>query len=146
VASAEPRLIVAIASSSSRCGNARRLNGGPASLRPSGRAVAPRRQSGPLSGHGLPASGGGTLGTDPAKATYSVPELSSATETAHAFGLPTTAHCRASESMTRAIDAGLDCMEHGELIAPDGTRRFDHDLARRLVVLAVYQDGELVSG
>ncbi len=56
------------------------------------------------------------------------------------------AHCRASESMTRAIDAGLDCMEHGEFIAPDGTRRFDHDLARRLVVLAVYQDGELVSG
>jgi len=48
--------------------------------------------------------------------------------------------------MTRAIDAGLDCMEHGEFIAPDGTRRFDHDLARRLVVLAVYQDGELVSG
>src|SRR5258708_11555310 len=68
------------------------------------------------------ASGGGTVGTDPARATYTVPELTCAKTTAHDFGLPTTAHCRASDAMERAIDAGLDCMEHGEFIAADGAR------------------------
>ena len=84
------------------------------------------------------ASGGGTRGTDPARATYTVPELTCAAEAAHQLGLPTTAHCRASESMQRAIEAGLDCMEHGEFIAPDGTRRFDSGLATRLVESGMY--------
>src|SRR5260221_9598102 len=84
------------------------------------------------------ASGGGTVGTDPARATYTVPELTCAKTTAHDFALPTTAHCRASDAMARAIDAGLDCMEHGEFIAPDGARRFDVDLARRLVDSGMY--------
>jgi imidazolonepropionase-like amidohydrolase len=84
------------------------------------------------------ASGGGTQGTDPAKAAYSVPELACAAQTAYEAGLPTTAHCRASESMRRAIEAGLDCMEHGEFIAQDGTRRFDAGLATRLVDSGMY--------
>jgi imidazolonepropionase-like amidohydrolase len=84
------------------------------------------------------ASGGGTLGTEPARASYSAMELVAATDAAHELGLPTTAHCRASESMARAIEAGLDCMEHGEFIAPDGARRFDPDLARRLIDSGMY--------
>jgi imidazolonepropionase-like amidohydrolase len=84
------------------------------------------------------ASGGGTVGTDPARASYSVPELACATTTAHDLGLPTTAHCRAAESMARAIEAGLDCMEHGEFIAPDGARPFDADLAMLLVDSGMY--------
>jgi adenine deaminase len=36
--------------------------------------------------------------------------------------------------VARAIEAGLDCMEHGEFIASDGARRFDTDLAKRLVL------------
>jgi len=84
------------------------------------------------------ASGGGTRGTDPARASYSRAELAAATDAAHEVGLPTTAHCRASESMARAIEAGLDCMEHGEFIATDGARRFDADLARRLVDSGMY--------
>lgn len=84
------------------------------------------------------ASGGGTQGTDPAKATYTVPELTCAADAAQQLGLPTTAHCRASESMRHAIDAGLNCMEHGEFIASDGTRRFDHGLAARLIDSGMY--------
>jgi imidazolonepropionase-like amidohydrolase len=84
------------------------------------------------------ASGGGTRGTDPAKATYTVPELACAGEAAQQLGLPTTAHCRASESMRRAIESGLDCMEHGEFIAVDGTRHFDPGLAGRLVDSGMY--------
>lgn len=84
------------------------------------------------------ASGDGTLGTDPAPATYTVPELACAVGAAHESGLPATAHCRASESMARAIEAGLDCMEHGEFTDRDGARRFDHDLAARLVDSGMY--------
>jgi imidazolonepropionase-like amidohydrolase len=84
------------------------------------------------------ASGGGTAGTDPTRASYSVPELACATTTAHELGLPTTAHCRAKESMARAIEAGLDCMEHGEFIAPDGARPFDAELGMRLVDSGMY--------
>jgi imidazolonepropionase-like amidohydrolase len=84
------------------------------------------------------ASGGGTAGTDPTRASYSVPELACATATAHELGLPGTAHCRAAESMARAIEAGLDCMEHGEFMAPDGARPFDADLAMRLVDSGMY--------
>ena len=84
------------------------------------------------------ASGGGTLGTEPARPTYSVGELSCGVRAAHDLGLATTAHCRAAESMHRAIAAGLDCMEHGEFIAPDGVRRFDPAIAARLVDSGMY--------
>jgi imidazolonepropionase-like amidohydrolase len=40
--------------------------------------------------------------------------------------------------MVRAIEAGLDCMEHGEFIARDGTRLFDPGLAARLVDSGMY--------
>ena len=49
-----------------------------------------------------------------------------------AFGRLTTAHCRASESMLRAIDAGIDLMEHAEFLDVDGTARFDPQLAEMM--------------
>jgi imidazolonepropionase-like amidohydrolase len=41
-----------------------------------------------------------------------------AVETAHALERLTTAHCRARQSMHNAVDAGLDCIEHAEFLAP----------------------------
>jgi imidazolonepropionase-like amidohydrolase len=64
------------------------------------------------------ASGGATAGNLPYYASYSADELRVAVEASHALGRPTTAHCRARESMVNAIDAGLDCIEHAEFLVP----------------------------
>jgi imidazolonepropionase-like amidohydrolase len=84
------------------------------------------------------ASGGGTEGTDPGQASYSPSELRAAVETAHRLSRLTTAHCRASESMSRSIESGVDCMEHGEFLDPDGEMRFDPELAERLMDSGMY--------
>ncbi len=84
------------------------------------------------------ASGGGTVGTDPTRASYAVTELSAARAVAHELGRLVTAHCRARESMDRAIEAGLDCIEHGEFLDGDGLARYDAETARRLVESGTY--------
>jgi imidazolonepropionase-like amidohydrolase len=84
------------------------------------------------------ASGGGTLGTDPRQASYSVRELRAAVKTAHGFGLLTTAHCRALESMRRAVEAGLDCMEHSEFLRQDGRMAFDEAVASEMAATEIY--------
>src|SRR5207244_6320341 len=84
------------------------------------------------------ASGGGTAGTDPGRASYAVGELRAAVEAAHGLDRAITAHCRASEAMRRSIEAGMDCMEHGEFLDPDGEMRFDRELGRRLVDSGMY--------
>jgi imidazolonepropionase-like amidohydrolase len=53
--------------------------------------------------------------------------------TAHDLGKLTTAHCRATDSMSRAVTAAIDCVEHGEFLGPDGAARFDRAVARQLV-------------
>jgi imidazolonepropionase-like amidohydrolase len=62
------------------------------------------------------ASGGGTGGNIPYLASFTTAELRVAVEAAHELERLTTAHARAAESMTRAIEAGLDCIEHGEFL------------------------------
>lgn len=84
------------------------------------------------------ASGGGTVGTDPRLATYSVDELSAAIETAHSLDKLTTAHCRAVESMRRAVEARVDCMEHAEFLQPDGRMTFDAETADRLLAAGTF--------
>jgi imidazolonepropionase-like amidohydrolase len=68
------------------------------------------------------ASGGATAGNLPYYASYTVPELRVAVETAHGLGRLTTAHCRATTSMRYAVEAGLDCIEHAEFLEPDARR------------------------
>ena len=84
------------------------------------------------------ASGGGTVGTDPTRASYTVAELRAAVETAHELGRPTTSHCRALESMRRAMEAGSDCLEHGEFLTPGGEMSFDEETGKRLVDSGIY--------
>lgn len=78
------------------------------------------------------ASGGGTVGSIPGRASYSLEELEAAVAEARQFGRLTAAHCRAKESMERAIEAGIDMLEHAEFLEPDLQMRFDPVLARKM--------------
>ena len=84
------------------------------------------------------ASGGGTVGTDSTRASYSVAELAAARAAAHELGRLVTAHCRARESMDRVVEAGLDCIEHGEFLDELGDARFEADTAARLAESGTY--------
>jgi len=79
------------------------------------------------------ASGGGTVGTIPGRPSYSIEELRAAVGEARQFGRLTAAHCRAREAMERAVEAGIDMLEHAEFLDPDNQMRFDPALARRMV-------------
>jgi imidazolonepropionase-like amidohydrolase len=66
----------------------------------------------------LVGSGGGTQGTQPYFTSYGTNELRAAVETAHEHGLLTTVHCHARDGIQRAIDAGVDCIEHASFLIP----------------------------
>lgn len=68
------------------------------------------------------ASGGGTAGTDPTVATFTSEELAAIVSTAHDHGLLCSAHCEATAAVERAVDAGVDTIEHAGFRQPDGTR------------------------
>ena len=78
------------------------------------------------------ASGGGTEGTIPGLASYTTEELHAAVHEAHHFHRLTAAHCRAKESMVRAIEAGIDLMEHAEFLETDDQLHFDPRIAEMM--------------
>ena len=84
------------------------------------------------------ASGGGTVGTISGRASYSVAELHAAVHEAHHFHRLTVAHCRAKESMVRAVEAGIDLMEHAEFLDPDGELRFDPKIAEMMAESGIW--------
>ena len=89
------------------------------------------------------ASGGGTEGTNPGLPSYTAKELGTAVDAAHHYGRLTTAHCRATQAIANAVEAGLDCIEHaefngpGDLIqhvaeGPNHKPAWDDEIAKRL--------------
>ena len=84
------------------------------------------------------ASGGSTRGTFPERASYSTDELHAAVHEAHHFHRLTVAHCRAKESMVRAIEAGIDLIEHAEFLDSDNTWRFDPKLAEMMAESGIW--------
>ncbi len=84
------------------------------------------------------ASGGGTAGTIPGRASYTTAELRAAVEEAHALGRLTVAHCRAKESMVRAVGAGIDLMEHAEFLDLDGVMRYDARIVEEMRDAGIY--------
>ncbi len=78
------------------------------------------------------ASGGGTAGTDNRRPSFSVEELRAIVDEAHNQGVPTTAHCIATQSIVNALDAGVDSIEHATFIEPDGSYVFNPHIAERI--------------
>jgi imidazolonepropionase-like amidohydrolase len=78
------------------------------------------------------ASGGGTAGTIPWRASYTTEELRAIVVEARNLKRTTAAHCRARDSMQRAVEAGIDLMEHVEFLVGQNEMEFDPDLAQMM--------------
>lgn len=92
------------------------------------------------------ASGGGTRGTDPAGAAYSVDELAVAVEEGHRAHKRVVAHCLSAASVVNAVEAGVDSLEHINFIQPDGSRRMDEPVAQRIVDQRVFVSPTIQTG
>ncbi len=84
------------------------------------------------------ACGGGTVGTYSQFPTYEVEELKAAIDEAHKVRKPSTCHTIATDSISRALDAGTDHIEHCSFMAPDTSWQFDEVIARRVADQGVY--------
>ena len=80
----------------------------------------------------IAASGGSTLTSDPYRASYSVAELTAIVDEAHNRGRPVLAHCRCTDAINSALDAGVDAILHCSFYDNDGSYRFDEKTADRL--------------
>jgi imidazolonepropionase-like amidohydrolase len=70
------------------------------------------------------ASGGVLSATGPAGAQqYSTEELMVIADEAHRRGLKVAAHCHGDTAVNAALDAGIDCIEHGFMIGADTIQR-----------------------
>ena len=86
----------------------------------------------------IAASGGSTLTSDPYRASYSVAELTAIVEEAHNRGRSVLAHCRCTDAINSALDAGVDAILHCSFYDNDGSYRFDHKTADRLAASEVW--------
>jgi imidazolonepropionase-like amidohydrolase len=70
------------------------------------------------------ASGGVIASRGPSGAQqYSTEELAAIADEAHRRGLRVAAHCHGDEAVNAALDAGIDCIEHGFMITDDTIQR-----------------------
>lgn len=92
------------------------------------------------------ASGGGTVGTYSQFPSYEVEEMRAAIAEAHKIGKRASCHCIATESITRALDAGADHIEHCSFMAPDTTWQYDDGVAARVAQCGVFVTATLQVG
>lgn len=82
-----------------------------------------------------------TPGTNVGRAQFSVAELTAIIEDAHRLGRHVAAHCLGAEGMAYAVEAGVDTIEHGNWLAPDGqTVAFDETVARQMAQQGTYRN------
>jgi imidazolonepropionase-like amidohydrolase len=89
------------------------------------------------------ASGGGTVGTYSQYPSYEVDEMRAAIVEAHKIRKLASCHCIATESISRALDAGADHIEHCSFMAPDTSWHYDEAIAQRVATADVYVTGTL---
>jgi imidazolonepropionase-like amidohydrolase len=73
-----------------------------------------------------------TEGSDPLQAQFSVDELREVVRVAAAAGRRVTVHARGVDGMRRAVDAGVDGIEHARMEVSPGQWGFDEKLARAM--------------
>ena len=79
------------------------------------------------------ASGGGTVGTQSWKPSFTTGELRAIADEAHRFDRLATAHCLCAQSIDDVIAAGFDQIEHAGFIADRrGNQVYDPTVAERL--------------
>ena len=86
----------------------------------------------------IAASGGSTVTSDPYRASYSVAELIAIVDEAHNRGRSVLAHCRCTDAINAALDAGVDAILHCAFYDNDGSYRFDQKTADRLAASEVW--------
>jgi imidazolonepropionase-like amidohydrolase len=82
-------------------------------------------------------SGGGTPGSLTDYPSFSADEFRAIAETAHGLGRRVTVHCTATAAIARAVDAGVDSIEHGYFAAPGTIAAYDEALADRVAAAGI---------
>ena len=93
----------------------------------------------------ITASGGSTR-TSVRGPSFNVDELTAIVDEAHKFGRHAASHATDSQSISNALDAGIDTVIHGSHVDPDGVRRYRPDIAERLVERTVYVNPTIHQG
>jgi imidazolonepropionase-like amidohydrolase len=69
-------------------------------------------------------------GEEPSQPELTVAEMAAAVEAAHSAGIRTTAHADGVPGIRHALEAGIDCIEHGIFLGPDEAKFMaEHDVA-----------------
>ena len=84
------------------------------------------------------ASGGSTSTSDPYRAAYAAGELTAIVKEAHNRNRSVLAHCRCTDAINAALDAGVDAILHCAFYDNDGSYRFDQKTADRLAASEVW--------
>ena len=84
------------------------------------------------------ATGGTTRSSDPYRPAYTLEELTVIVDEAHRFGKLVGAHCRCTQGIINALDAGVDMLIHCQFYEADGTAKFWDDVAERIARAEVW--------
>ena len=84
------------------------------------------------------ATGGGTVGSYPEYAAFSVEEMAAAVQIAHRIGKTVAVHCRGIPGMKNSIEAGVDQMEHASFEQLGKGMIFDPELAEKMAKMSMY--------
>jgi len=95
----------------------------------------------------LIASGGGlTPRTRPEEADLPAEIMRATVRAAHANGLQVATHCHAVESIVRALEAGVDTIEHASFTGPGGMPQFDKEIAAQIRDKGIVVSPTAISG
>ena len=81
----------------------------------------------------VPTTGGSTKTSFPFFPSHNLPELQAIVEEAHKFGKQVATHSRATSGIVNSLDAGVDMIIHCWMQEPDGSWKFQQNVAERIV-------------